>query len=163
MNKAQEFHDVIIAHREWPLRRHVKKHTSIRPVSEYEVIYINAAGYCMAFLEAAVALCEESLANNKEEDAKKFDIWATVTVKYALQVVRLRCEFYKVTAKDPTQEKLVLPMLEKKENIAAADDLEKPMGRLESHMETQIMKVVAALHASNATHRSSERGSSAIQ
>eukprot|EP00737_Agarophyton_chilense_P003788 gb/GEZJ01004540.1/.p3 GENE.gb/GEZJ01004540.1/~~gb/GEZJ01004540.1/.p3 ORF type:complete len:143 (-),score=23.78 gb/GEZJ01004540.1/:3228-3656(-) len=137
----------------------MEKHTSMRPVSKYEANYSNAAGYWMAFHEAAIALREESLVDNKEEEAKKFDIWAIVSINYALQVVGLRSQFYKMAAEDPTHTKLMLPMLEKKGDIAAADDLEDPMGRLGSHMETQLMKAVSTLHASNATKRSRGRGS----
>lgn len=62
-------------------------------------------------------------------------------------------KFYKVTAEDPRYAKLVLSTLQKRNDPAPADDLIKPLDKLDSHMATQLMKSVATLHAINKTKK----------
>lgn len=145
-------------HPEWPLRKHMEKHKSMHPVAEYEANYINAAGYWMAFHEAAISLRQEALVDKKDEDAVKYDVWALIAIRYALRVVGLRSEFYKLVAKDPVRAKLILPALEQRNDVAAADDLTESLEKLDSHMATQLMKAVATLSASNATRRAGKSG-----
>ena len=66
-----------------------------------------------------------------------------------------------MAAKDPTYAKLVMPTLQAKGDIPAADDLVEPLEKLESHMATQMMKAVATVSASNATKRSNGKGGAA--
>lgn len=145
-------------HREWTLRKGMEKHQSLRPVCEYESNYINAAGYWMAFHEAAIALRQESIADKEDDDAFHFDVWALMAIRYGLRVVGLRSEFYKLAARDPTYAKLVMPSLEQRNDVVAADDLTGPMEKLDTHMTTQLMKAVATLSASNATKRAGKGG-----
>ena len=56
---------------------------------------------------------------------------------------------------------MVLPALERRGDVAAADDLDGPLGELESHMTAQLMKAVATLSASNATKRANGKGGAA--
>ena len=56
---------------------------------------------------------------------------------------------------------MVLPALERRGDVAAADDLDGPLGELESHMTTQLMKAVATLSASNPTKRTNGKGGAA--
>lgn len=74
----------------------------------------------------------------------------------------LRTEFYKMVSRDPTYAKLIMPSLEQRNDVAAADDLSEPLEKLDSHMATQLMKAVANLSASNATKRAG-RGSAAAE
>ena len=80
-------------HREWPIRRGLEKHNSLRPVLEYEANSINAAGYWMSFHEAAISLRHEALQEKMDSDAEYFDAWALVSIQSRLRVVGLRTEF----------------------------------------------------------------------
>lgn len=114
----------------------------------------------MTLHEAAIDLRQEFLADKKEEEASLYDVWALISVRYGLRVTGMRAEFYRLAAKDPTHAKLVLPTLEKKNDMPAADDLVEPMERLETWNATQLMKAVATLSASNATKRAGRGGAS---
>lgn len=144
--------------RDWGPRKGLERQASMRAVSEYEAKYINAAGYWGAFHQAAVDMRQEAIAESKYEDARQFDVWQIISVRYTLRVLGLRTEFYRLAAEDPVHAKMVLPALERRGEIAAADDLDGPIAQLESHMTTQLMKAVATLHASNATKRARGRG-----
>lgn len=139
--------------KEWCLRKGLEKQASMRAVAEYEAKYVNAAGYWGAFHEAALDLRQESINSAKDEDAKQFDVWGIISVRYVMRVLGLRSEFYKMAAEDPTYAKMVLPTLEKRGEVVAADDLERPLADLDSHMATQLMKAVATMYASNATKK----------
>lgn len=141
-------------HRHWPLRQDIERHASLRPVAEYETNYINAVGYWMAFHESAIQLRQEQLEANEEDKATVFDVWAQIGIRYGLRVTGLRCEFYKMAARDPVHAKLIMPSLERRNDVAAADDLQESMNKLDTHLNTQLMKAVATLAASNATKRS---------
>ena len=112
----------------------------------------------MAFHEAALDLRQETIGEKEEDAALHFSVWAGVSNRYGLRVVGLRAEFYKMSAKDPTYAKLVMPTLERRNEIAAADDLQESMNKLETHLSTQLMKAVATLSASNATKRAGKGG-----
>lgn len=140
-------------HREWPPRKQLERHSSLRAVYEYEATYINAAGYWMAFHQAATCLRQEAIEDKNEDKALLFDVWSMIAVRYGLRVVGLRTEFYKMAARDPLHAKLVMPTLEQRGEVTAADDLDASLEKLESHMATQLMKAVATLSASNATKR----------
>lgn len=90
---------------------------------------------------------------DEEDLALKYDVWAAMSVQYALRVMGLRTEFYKISADDLRYAKMILPGLEKRGIVATADDLEEPLEKLERHMATQLTKAVAAQSASNATKR----------
>jgi len=145
-------------HREWPLRKAMESHKSMRAVFEYEANYTNAAGYWMAFHEAALSLRQDELEEKNMEKAKLYDVWSIIAIRYALRVTGLRCEFYKMVSKDPTYAKLIMPSLEKRNDVPAADDLVGPLEKLDTHMSTQLMKAVATLSASNATKRAGKGG-----
>lgn len=148
-------------HKDWPLRRGLEGHQSMRAVMEYESNYINSAGFWMAFHEAAIVLRQEALTAQEEEEAIKCDVWALISIRYGLRVVGLRSEFYKMASKDPVYAKMVMPTLEGRNDMAASEDLTEPLDTLSSHMTTQLMKAVATLSASNATKRSRGKGGSA--
>lgn len=115
----------------------------------------------MSLHESAIALRQEAIADKKDAEAQRFDVWALVAIRYSLRLVGLRCEFYKLAAKDPTYAKLVIPTLEAKGEVAASDDLVEPLEKLETHLSTQLMKAVATLSASNATKRAGGKGGAA--
>lgn len=148
-------------HKDWPLRRGLEKQGSMRSVAEYECKYVNAAGYWASFHESAIELRAERLSQDRNSEAEKLDVWSIISNRYVLRVLGLRSEFYKMAADDPTYAKMVLPTLERRGDIVMADDLEKPLGELESHLATQLMKAVATLSASNATKRAKNRGGAA--
>lgn len=135
------------------MRKALEKHRSMRAVSEYEVKYVNAAGYWAAFHQAAIDIRQEKVTKNKIEDAKRMEVWAVVAVRYCLRTLGLRTEFYKMASDDLVHAKLVLPIIEKRTEVAAADDLDKAMSDMLSHNTTQMMKAVATLQASNAAKR----------
>ena len=146
-------------HRDWPLRKHMERHNSLRAVYEYEANYINSAGYWMSFHEAALDLRSDSIEEKKDNEAKLFDLWAAIAIRYGLRVVGLRAEFYRMAAIDPTYAKMIMPTLEPRNEIAAADDLKETMEKLDTHMTTQLMKEVATLNASNSTKKARNGGS----
>jgi hypothetical protein len=72
--------------------------------------------------------------------------------------VRLRVEFYKSSAKDPMNARLLMPVLEGQNDTPATDDLDDVMEKLDMHMDTQLMKAAASLNAKNAVKRSMDGG-----
>jgi hypothetical protein len=90
--------------------------------------------------------------------ALKYDVWGIISVRYGLRVVGLRVEFYKRSAKDPTHAKLIMPALEGRNDVAAADDLNDALEKLDTHMAFQLMKAVASLSTTNAVKRVSGDG-----
>jgi hypothetical protein len=46
--------------REWPIRRGMERHASLRPIYEFEAHFVNSAGFWMAFSTAAIALRGEA-------------------------------------------------------------------------------------------------------
>lgn len=56
----------------------------------------------MAFHEAAIDIRQDLLVEKKEDDAVWYDVWALIAIRYGLRVTGMRCEFYKLAAKDPT-------------------------------------------------------------
>jgi hypothetical protein len=148
-------------HREWPIRRGMERHASLRTIYEFEAHYVNSAGFWMAFSTAAMALRGEALAKpdtSGVEDAKKYNVWGMMGVRYGLRAVGLRVEFYKKSAKDPMHARLLMPVLEGNNDTAATDDLDDVLEKLDTHMATQLMKAAASLHATNAVKRSGDGG-----
>lgn len=96
-----------------------------------------------------------------DEEAETMDVWARIAVRYALRVVGMRSEFYKMAAKDPAYARMVMPTLQKRNEVSAAGDLTGALDQLDSHNMAQLMKAVATLNASNMTKRSKNQGSSA--
>jgi hypothetical protein len=158
-------------HREWAIRRGMERNASLRPLFEYESHYLNSAGSWMAFNQSAMALREESLAVAGDGSAipaavgkaELYDVWGIIAVRYGLRVVGLRVEFYKRASKDPMHAKLIMPVLEGRNDVAASDDLDDALDKLDSHMETQLMKAVASLSATNAVKRGSGDGAAGSQ
>jgi hypothetical protein len=151
-------------HREWPVRRGMERHPSLRPICEYESNYVNAAGYWLSFNQSALALRDECLGMAPPDTAlaERYDIWAIIAVRYSLRVLGLRVEFYRRAAKDPVHAKLVMPALESRNEISATDDLDEAIEKLDGHMATQLMKAVATLSANNAVKRQGD-GSAGAQ
>lgn len=147
---------------EWPLRRRMAKHQSLFATAEHEAKYINAAGYWAMIVEKAMQMRQDALKDPAEEaEAWRFDAWAYVANRYSLRVLGLRAEFYRMAAKDPNHAKMVLPLLERRGDLAMADNLDEALSTLDSHVLTQMMKAVATLKASNATKRAKGKGGAA--
>lgn len=125
----------------------------MRAVYEYEANYINTSRYWMASHQAAICLRQDAIEDNDEDKALRFDVWSLISVRHGLRVTGPRTESYKMAARDPLDAKLVMQTLEQRIEFPPADDLEEALGKLDSHMETQLMKAVATLSASNATRR----------
>lgn len=70
-----------------------------------------------------------------------------------MYVLAIHVEFYKMTSTDSTYAKMAVPILEMLGEIVASDDLDGLFSDLQSHMTTQLMKLVAILTASIATNR----------
>jgi hypothetical protein len=65
------------AHPEWPVRRGLPRHASLRALAEHESNYVNATGYWLSFSEAALALRDEEIARDSEignQEAGRLDI-----------------------------------------------------------------------------------------
>lgn len=73
--------------------------------------------------------------------------------RYGLVVVERRAEFYRMSARDPNYAKLVIPSLEHQNDVSTAYDLTEAMEKLDTHIITQFMKLVATLSAINAKRR----------
>lgn len=58
-----------------------------------------------------------------------------------------------MAAKDPAYDKLVISIIEQKNEIQAEDDLVEPLETLESHMSRQLMKRVATLSERTTTKK----------
>jgi hypothetical protein len=109
---------------------------------------MNPAGYWMIFSSAAMARLGGDLkleGTTGVEEAEIFDVWAMMTVRYGLRVVRLRFEFYKRSAKEPMHARLVMPVLEDQYDTPATGDLDDV--KLDMHMDTQLMKAAVSLYA----------------
>lgn len=65
-----------------------------------------------------------------------------ISVRYELRVTEMRAKFYTLVTKDSTYPKIVLPSLERRNDTPAADDLVERLEKLDTHMTTQLMKVV---------------------
>lgn len=146
-------------HKEWPLRKELlEAQRSMRPVAEFEAKYVNASGYWCAFHQGAIELRDAAIGEKKDEEAKRLDVWGIIAIRYALRVLGLRAEFYRMAATDPVHAKLILPTLERRTEVPASDDLDDPMAKMEGLMSQQLMKAVATLSASNATKKASGSG-----
>lgn len=146
---------------DWTLRRKLAKQQSMFSVAEHEAKYVNAAGYWSAMHHVAYAMRQEAFDAGKKDDAEKFDAWAYIFVRYSLRVLGLRAEFYRMASKDPMHAKLLLPRLERRGEVAMADDIDEVLEKVESHLSSQMFKAVATLKASNATKRAGKKGAAA--
>lgn len=136
----------------------MEKHSGLRGVLYYEKKYVNEWGYWMAYEETALYLHAEAILNDKGDEKLQLDAWEGVSIRYGLRVVGLRAEFYRMGAKDYSYAKLVMQIIEKRNEVDAANNLQKSMKRLETHLSTQLMKVVAIFRASNETKRADRGG-----
>ena len=156
------FQGGFFGHREWPERRAMERFASLRPLYEYEAHYINAVGYWITFHQAAISLREETMSDGPTEaqndQVERYDVWAIVAIRYGLRVTGPRVEFYRRSSKDPMHARLLMPVLEGKNEISATDDLDATLDKLDTHMATQLMKAVASLSASNAVKRGGSDG-----
>ena len=66
-----------------------------------------------------------------------------------------------MASKNPMHAKLVLPSIERRGEVAMADDLDEVLATMESHLSSQMFKAVATLKASNATKRAGKKGGAA--
>lgn len=140
-------------HRDWPIRRALGAHESMRAVIDYEAKYVNVAGYWCTFNQAAIGLRQEASKEGNNDLAGQYDVWSIIAVRYSLRVLGIRTQFYRMAAVDPVYAKMILPALERRAEVPASDDLDESLLKLEGHMNNQLMKAVATLSASNATRR----------
>ena len=75
-------------------------------------------------------------------EVPRFDAWSYGENRYALRVLGLRAEFYRNAAKDPTHAERLLPILERRGDVAMADNLNYALASYESHTSTQMFKAV---------------------
>jgi hypothetical protein len=65
----------------------MERHPSLLSLFEYEARYMNSAGHWMSFSSAAMALRGEALkivGTTGVKEAKMFDVWAMMAVRYGL-------------------------------------------------------------------------------
>lgn len=62
-----------------------------------------------------------------------------------------RAEFFKIDSEDQFYEKMVIAWLERRGKMVEEDALDDPVGLLESHLRTRIMKEIVTLSTSNVT------------
>lgn len=130
----------------------------MRPVALYEAKYTNLVGYWMSFNEVAMQLLHEALTAHEEDAAFRYDVRAMVRVRYALRVIGLGTELYKMAAEDPSTAKMLLPGLERRQDMTAEDDIVEVMEKLDTHLTTQLIKEVATLKTSNAGKKNNWHG-----
>ena len=110
-------------------------------------------------LETAFTMPQEGMKSpGNIFEVLRFDAWYYVKKGYALRFLGLRAEFYRNAAKDPTHAKRLLPMLERRGDVAMADNLDYALANYESHTSTQMLKAMETFQASNATKRSKKKG-----
>ena len=63
-----------------------------------------------------------------------------------------------MVAREPTYAKMILPTIQQRNEVAAAEDLTEAMEKLDSNMTTQLLKAVATMRASNETKRTGKGG-----
>jgi hypothetical protein len=127
---------------------------------------MNAVGYWMAFHQNAVALRQKYLAIEAPDAAAKalkYDVWGIISVRYGLRVLGLSVEVYKRSEKDPMHARLIMPALEGRNDVSAAEDLDDTLEKLDTHMASQMMKAVASISATNAVKRGSGDGAAGSQ
>ena len=100
---------------------------------------------------------QEALEKSQQEFALKYDILDLLSVPYGLRVFCLRTKFYKMVSDDPVTAKMLLPALERRLDVPAADNMVEPIEKLDSHMMIQLMKVVATLKVSNEKNKASRK------
>lgn len=66
-------------HPEWPLRKSLEKHASMRAIAEYEAKYINCIGYLLEFNNSATDLQMELIPDDSDS-AHRFAVWAYMSV-----------------------------------------------------------------------------------
>lgn len=115
----------------------------------------------MDFHASAIDFRQEAIEDKNDDGILNFGVWAFVSIRYGLRVVRFRSEFYKMAAKDPVHAELVILSRQQRNEVAASDNLTEPLEKLDSHMSTQLMKAAATLDASNAKKRSKGKGGAA--
>ena len=81
-----------------------------------------------------------------------------IATRFGLRVVGLRYEFYFLSARDPGYAKMIMPTLERRNEIAAAYDVTDTPEILDSHLTTKFMKALATINASNGPKKSGSRG-----
>lgn len=114
-------------HCQWDLRKNMEKQFSLRAVTDYEATYINAPGCWCSFHKAAVTTRHVALQEHNPFDAGSYDVWALISVRFALRVLGIRSEFYKLEADEPTYAGMMLPSLERRGEVMPADHLDGPM------------------------------------
>jgi hypothetical protein len=82
------------------------------------------------------------------------DVLVKIVLRYALRVVGLRTEFFRLIAEDPQHARIVMPDLEKQGRASATDDKDNAIKKLDTHLATQLMKAAATLDANDAVKRS---------
>lgn len=83
----------------------------------------------------------------------KLDIWEGVSVRNGLRVLGHRADILKMDAKDTGYNKPAITNIERRNDVAAADDLHESMNKLKIHLSTALMKMVATLSANKLTKR----------
>lgn len=106
-------------------------------------------------------LRDEVVKEGCDDEAEYMDVWARISVTYALRVAGMRREFYKIAAKDPAYKRMLMPTLQKRNEFPAVDDWNEALDQLDSHSMTQFMKAIADLNASNTKTRSHNKDSAA--
>ena len=112
-------------------------------VAEQAAKYVNAARDGSMVVETAFKMPQNDMKSpGNMIEVPRFDAWSYVENRYALRVLGLRAEFYRNAAKDPTHAKRLLPMLERRGDVAVADNLNYALANYESHTSTQMFKAV---------------------
>lgn len=87
------------------------------------------------------------------DEEHQFDVCKIIAVSYELRVIEMRTEFYRLDAEDPVYANILLPGLERLEEIAVTADLDATLHQLESYRTIQLMNAVEALTTSSDTKR----------
>lgn len=86
------------------------------------------------------------------------DVWYQIYFRYALRVVGMHSEVYKMSARDPAYLRMIMLTLQRRNELEAANELTEALYQVESHNMTGLIKAVSTLIARNNTKRSMNQG-----
>lgn len=116
----------------------------------------------MAFDEAAMQFRHEAWMAHEEDTAFSYCVWEIVGVMFALRVIGLRTELYKMAAEASATLKMLLAGMEFRQDMTDADDMVEVMEMLGTHLSTQLMNGVANIKTSNAGRKENRQGGGSI-
>lgn len=123
--------------------------------------YFNSAGYWLGLQKTTFTLMGQVSGEGASQRLAQLGAWAQIFGEYALRVLAIRQEFYRNSVKDPVSARLKQSLYEEATYVPANEFLDERTRELETLQQTQLMKALAALTASNTVKRSGGGGGGA--